>query len=93
MRELDAEESDMRSYQPVMEASEAEEVLESLRGSSPSGSNSDGQIEYSGREGQMMIFRLTNQGTNETSACFPVNSEEGTIENMQSVIAQLVYQH
>jgi hypothetical protein len=42
MRELDAEESDMRSYQPVMEASEAEEVLESLRGSSPSGSNSDG---------------------------------------------------
>jgi hypothetical protein len=41
LKELDAEECDMRSYQPVMEASEAEEVLELLRGGN-SGTNSDG---------------------------------------------------
>ena len=32
MKELDADECDMRGYQAVMEASEAEEMLEMLRG-------------------------------------------------------------
>jgi hypothetical protein len=32
MKELEADECDMKGYQPVMEANEAEEMLEMLRG-------------------------------------------------------------
>ena len=39
-----------------MEASEAEEMLEMLRGKQ----NKIGQIEYSGKEGQVIMFRITN---------------------------------
>ena len=76
-----------------MEANEAEEILEALSKKKGKTVNSLAQVEYLGKENSQIMFRVRDAGMNEVAACFPFVTGDVSIEDVQTTIQQMVYNH